>query len=85
MVIETSIILSIGVLEKGPMERFSEWIISQKLQLPLGLKSTQYKKLGPNALRFKYQNLKSCKSHEKDETKNIRALVFSFSPRDLAF
>ena len=29
------------------------------------LKSTQYKKLEPNSLRFTYQNLKSCKSHEK--------------------
>ena len=29
------------------------------------IKSTQYKKLGPNALRFPYQNLKSCTSHEK--------------------
>ena len=29
--------------------------------------------------------LKSCKSHEKNETKNIRPLVFSFSPIDLAF
>ena len=32
-----------------------------------------------------YQNLKSFKSHEKNETKNIRSLVFSFSPIDLAF
>jgi hypothetical protein len=45
----------------------------------------QYKKLAPNALRFTYQNLKSCKSHEKNETKNIRPLVFIFLPIDLAF
>ena len=43
------------------------------------LKSTQYKKLAPNALRFTYKKLKSCKSHETNETKNIRPLVFSFS------
>ena len=49
------------------------------------IKSTQYKKLAPNALRFTYQNLKSCKSHEKNETKNIRPLVFSVWPIDLAF
>ena len=42
------------------------------------LKSTQYKKLAPNALWFTYLNLKSCKSHEKNETKNMRLLVFSF-------
>ena len=29
--------------------------------------------------------MKSCKSHEKNETKNIRPLVFSFSPINLAF
>ena len=31
------------------------------------LKSTQYKKLAPNALRFTYQNLKSCKPLEKNK------------------
>ena len=44
----------------------------------LSLKSNRYKKLAPNALRFLYQDLKSCKSHEKNETKNIRPLFFSF-------
>ena len=34
------------------------------------VKSTQYKKLAPNALRFTYQNLKSFKPREK--TKNIQ-------------
>ena len=29
--------------------------------------------------------MKSCKSHEKNETKNIRLLVFSFSSINLAF
>ena len=29
------------------------------------LKSTRFKMLAPNALRFTYQNLKSCKPHEK--------------------
>ena len=47
------------------------------------LKSTQYKNLAPNALRFTYYDLKSFKSHEKHETKNIRLLVFSFSPTDV--
>ena len=49
------------------------------------IKSTQYKELAPNDLRFTYQNLISWKSHEKNETKNPRPLVFSFSPIDLAF
>ena len=48
------------------------------------VKSTQYKKLVPNASRFTHQNLKSCKSHEKNETKNIELLVFSFSSINLA-
>ena len=30
------------------------------------LKSAQYKKLVPNAMQFTYQNLKSCKPHEKN-------------------
>ena len=50
------------------------------------VKSTRDKKLAPNALPFTYQNLKSCKSHEKNENNNnIRLLDFSFSPTDLAF
>ena len=49
------------------------------------IKSTKYKKLAPNALRFTSWNLKSCKSHEKNVTKNIRLLVFSFSSINLAF
>ena len=44
------------------------------------VKSTQYKKLAPNALWFTNQDLKSCKSHAKNETKNIKLLVFNFSP-----
>ena len=48
-------------------------------QKQIPLKSTQYKKLAPNALQFTYQNMKSCKSNEKNETKNIRLLVFSLS------
>ena len=51
---------------------------------PYYVKSTQYKKLVPNALRFTHQNLKSCKSHEKNETKSIRLLVFSFLSNNLA-
>ena len=49
------------------------------------VKQTQYKKLAPNALRFKYQNLKSCNSHEKNETKNTRLSVFSVSSIDEHF
>ena len=47
------------------------------------VESTQYKKLVPNALRFIYQNLKSCKITWKNKTKNIRLLVFNFSWIDL--
>ena len=32
------------------------------------VKSTQYKKLAQNTLQFTYQNLKSCKPHEKTKT-----------------
>ena len=35
------------------------------------LKETQYKNLAPNALRFTYENLKSCKPHEKTRQKTI--------------
>ena len=38
-------------------------------------KSTQYKKLAPNALRFTYLSLKSCKQHEK--TKQVANLKYS--------
>ena len=37
------------------------------------VKSTQYKKLEPNTLRFTYQNLKSCKPLEKTKQKNQNA------------
>ena len=37
------------------------------------VKSTQYKKLVPNALRFTYWNLKSCKPHEKQNKKHQNA------------
>ena len=46
--------------------------IQQKLRS--FLKSTQYKKLTPNALLFTYQNLKSCKPHEKTKPKSIKML-----------
>ena len=36
------------------------------------LKSTRYKKLAPNALRFTYQNLKSCKPHEQTKQKTSK-------------
>ena len=61
----------------------SENIFFQIFNDKKSLKSTQNKKLAPNLLRFKYQNLKSWKSHEKNETKNIRLLVFNFSSTNL--
>ena len=44
------------------------------------IKSTQYKKLAQNALRFKYQNLKSCKQHEKTKQKpfSVYFLLFPY-------
>ena len=42
------------------------------------LKSTQYKKLATNALRFTYQNLKPCKSHEEKWNKEHHILIFQF-------
>ena len=48
------------------------------------VKSTQFKKLAANALLFTYKSLKSCKSHEKNETMNIRLSVLSFSSINLA-
>ena len=57
--------------------------INEKKNCGTNVKSTQYKKLAPNALQF--TNLKSFKSHEKNETKNIRPLIFSFSKLYLAF
>ena len=41
---------------------------------PSVLKSTQHKKLPPNALWFTYQNLKSWKPQEENKTKNIKML-----------
>ena len=35
-------------------------------------KSTQFKKLAPNALRFTYSNLKCCKTHEKTKQKTSK-------------
>ena len=40
------------------------------------LKVNSVKKLAPNALQFTYQNLKSCKSHDKNETKNIKLFLY---------
>ena len=42
------------------------------------LKSTQYKKLAPNALRFTYENLKSCKNTWKKWNKEHQTLTFQF-------
>ena len=41
------------------------------------LKSTEYKKLAQNALRFTFWNLKSCISHEKNETNSISFQFFT--------
>ena len=41
-------------------------------RLFIELKSTQYKKLVPNAFRFTYQNLKSYKPHEKTKQKTSK-------------
>ena len=38
----------------------------------LKVKSTQYKKGAPNALRFTHQNLKFCKPHEKTKQKTSK-------------
>ena len=46
----------------------SAWVLSPKIYHPSKtkvLKSTQNKKFEPNALWFTYENLKSCKPHEK--------------------
>ena len=40
------------------------------------VKTTQYKKLAPNAQRSSYQNLKSCKPHPKTKQKNIKCKIF---------
>ena len=44
----------------------------------LFLKSTQYKKLAPNSFVVHILKFEISKSHERNETKNIRLLVFSF-------
>ena len=43
---------------------------------PYYVKSTQYKKLVPNALRFTYQNLKPCKQHEKSNQKTSECSIY---------
>ena len=51
------------------------------------LKSTQYKKLVPNALRFTYQNLKSCKPHGNQNKKhqNAKSIGEKLKTKDLMF
>ena len=44
---------------------FSVALSTDTFSMCLIIKSTQYQKLVPNALRFTNQNLKSCKPHEK--------------------
>ena len=53
-----------GWLWKSTSSKQNYFLLLLKYILLLA-KSTQCKKLVPNALRFIYQNLKSCKSHEK--------------------
>ena len=58
-------------------------IIVQSLENPIKVNSVQEacaKCFAVHILKFK-----SCKSHEKNERKNIKLLVFNFSPIDLAF
>ena len=50
--------------------------ISRSGEKFLSVMSTQYKKLAPNALRFTYQNCKSCKPHEKTKQKKIKILIY---------
>ena len=51
------------------------------------LKSTQYKKVEPNALWFTYQNLKSCKPHKKQNKKlqNAKSTVKKLKIKGLIF
>ena len=52
------------------------------------LKTTQYKKLAPKALRFIYQNLKSCKPHKKNKKKqhqNTRFIDEKLKTKSLMF
>ena len=55
--------------------KFTKPLNSMLVQHNMGaavLKVTQYKKLAPNALWFTYQNLKSCKAHEKTKKKTSK-------------
>ena len=49
------------------------------------LKTTHYKKLAPNALQFTYQNLKSCKPHEKQKDENARFVDEKLKTKSLMF
>ena len=59
---------------KWPFLRFFDFLCKYHC-----VKSTQYKRLAPNALRFTYQNLKSCKSHKKYETLSFQFFTNRFS------
>ena len=61
-------------------ETLSKWI-KMLLSLMQGelVKSTQYKKLAPNALRFTYLNSKSCKPHEKTKQKHVICKISNFN------
>ena len=51
----------------------------------LFLMSTQYKKLVSNALQFTYQNLKSCKTHEKTKQQIAKPIGEKLKTKGLVF
>ena len=53
-----------GMSEQSNMHRTLDFCL-RPARKKTNVMSTQYKKLAPKALRFTYQNLKPCKSHEK--------------------
>ena len=58
------LLVTFYVGEQWIHQLFCKYKCSTYVFKSLGLKSTHYKKLAPNALQFTYQNLKSCKFHE---------------------
>ena len=48
------------------------------------VKSTQYKKLAPNS-KIKFENLKSCKPHEKRKHQNARSTDEKLKTKGLMF
>ena len=67
------ILMSSSLLESRHLWKKNTFSVSVSVSMSFSLKSTQYKKLAPNALRFMYKNLKSCKPHEKTKQKHQNA------------